>query len=148
MTTKIGWGTRVALLYGGFVAIIVILIVGSMRQDFDLVSKDYYAEEIAYQNTIDAGKNQSELSAPAFVTTDAGYVTVSFPQEFKNKDVKADLHFYSPVSASLDSKFSEHTSNGAIAVARKSLKNERYKLKIGWESEGKKYYQETEVDLK
>lgn len=148
MTTKIGWGTRVALLYGGFVAIIVILIVGSMRQDFDLVSKDYYAEEIAYQNTIDASSNQAALSAPATVAIGADHVTISLPQEFKDKVVNADLHFYSPISASLDRKFNEHTDNGDVVLMRGNLKNERYKLKMNWESEGKKYYQESDVDLK
>lgn len=148
MTTKIGWGTRIALLYGGFVAIIVILIVGSMRQDFDLVSKDYYAEEIAYQNTIDASKNQAGLSAPAYIITDPGYVTVTLPREFKSRVVTAALHFYSPVSTSLDKKFDLRTDNGEITVARNDLAKTAYKLKISWESEGKRYYQETAVDLK
>src|SRR5687767_9780108 len=129
MTTKIGWGTRVALLYGGFVAIIVILIVGSMRQDFDLVSKDYYAEEIAYQNTIDASKNQSALSRAALIAIGGDYITISLPQEFKHKVVSADLHFYSPVSASLDRKYTEHTNNGDIVITKGSLEKQRYKLK-------------------
>ena len=148
MTTKIGWGTRIALLYGGFITLIAILIVGSMRQDFDLVSKDYYAEEIAYQNTIDAGKNQAALSAPAAVAIEANTISILFPAEFKEKVVHADLHFYSPVSASLDRKFTMETGTGAVTLSRSELKKEHYKLKMNWESEGKKYYQETDIDLK
>ncbi|MBW7914094.1 MAG: FixH family protein [Taibaiella sp.] len=66
-TMKFGWGSRIALLYGGFVVLIAALVTGSMRQDFDLVADDYYQQEIAYQNVLDAGKNQSALSAPVRV---------------------------------------------------------------------------------
>jgi hypothetical protein len=147
MVTKLSWGTRIAMLYVGFVVLMIVLIVGSMRQSFDLVSKDYYAEEIAYQNTIDASRNQSELSAAALVDVQPEKVLITLPAEFKGREVKAELHFYSPVSASLDDRFKYSTVNGEIAVARKELKDVSYKLKMNWECEGKKYYQETDANL-
>ncbi len=147
MTTKFGWGARIVLLYLGFVALIIILVVSSMKQDFELVSKDYYAEEIAYQGTIDASKNQSELSAAAVVTVSAEYIDITLPHEFSNKVVRSELYFYSPVSASLDKMYQYNTENGSILIARKDMKNVRYKLKLSWVCEGEKYYQEMDVDL-
>lgn len=147
MTTKLSWGKRIAILYLGFVALIVILVTGSMRQSFDLVSKDYYAQEIAYQKTIDAGRNQAALSAPVTVIADAQNILISFPPEFENRVLNADLHFYSPVSASLDKKFSLSAEHSMLKVARADVPRANYKLKINWESEGKNYYQETEVNL-
>ena len=61
------WGARIALLYGGFVVLIVVLVTKSMREDFDLVSADYYNKELAYQNVIEAAKEQATLSEPVKV---------------------------------------------------------------------------------
>ena len=124
-----------------------ILVVGSMRQDFDLVSKDYYAQELAYQNTIDASKNQAALSAPVIIKAGAADVVVRFPAEFKEKIVKADLHFYSPVKAELDKNFTLTTENGYLNISRAALHNTNYKLRLSWESEGNKYFQETGLNL-
>lgn len=128
-------------------ALMAILVIGSMRQDFDLVSKDYYAQELAYQNTIDASKNQAALSAPVMVKAGAVDVVVRFPAEFKDKIVKADLHFYSPVKADLDKKFTLTTENGFLNIPRTTLHNTNYKLRISWESDGNKYFQETGLNL-
>ena len=76
---KIGWGWKIALLYGGFVLLISTMVIASNRQHFDLVSKNYYDAEIAYQKVIDAGKNQSALSAAITVHASATAVTIEFP---------------------------------------------------------------------
>jgi hypothetical protein len=144
---KLSWGTRIALLYGGFVALIATLVAGSMRQDFDLVSKDYYAQEIAYQKTIDAGKNQATLSAPVSISTTNEVVQIDFPQEFRDVVFTADLYFYAPVSASMDRKISRLVKNGKEIINRSELAVANYRLKISWESEGRKYYQESALNL-
>jgi hypothetical protein len=147
MTIKISWGKRIAILYVGFVAIIVTLVVGSMRQDFDLVSKDYYEQEIAYQSTLDAGKNQAALSGPIMLSIAGEQVTLKFPAEFSGRLVNADLHFYSPVRSSQDKKCRLRTENGVLSIPINELVASKYRVKISWDSEGTKYYQETLLDL-
>lgn len=147
MTVKLGWGARIAIIYGGFVVLIVTLVTGSMKQDFDLVSKDYYAKELAYQQQIDAGKNQSELSAPVQINVNSEFVNIEFPAEFADKVLTADIHFYSPVKTSLDKRFDKKIEGNKLTLARTELNNVFYKCKINWESDGKHYYQETDIDL-
>ena len=147
MTIKMNWGKRIAILYLGFVAVIITLVVSSMHQDFDLVAKDYYAQEIAYQNTIDAGKNQSLLSAAVTVDISGSELVVTFPREFNNKLLKADLHFYSPVKEAFDKKLSLNTATGRLSIARTALLKTNYRLRLSWECEGHKYFQETELNL-
>ena len=55
------WGTRIIIMYVGFVALIITLVVVSMRQQVDLVTPDYYAKELKYQTNIDKTKNYNEL---------------------------------------------------------------------------------------
>lgn len=145
---KMNWGARIAILYGGFVAIIVTLVVGSMHQSFDLVSPDYYSQEIKYQQVIDAGKNQAALSSPVSVHADQQNVVIQFPAEFLGKEVTGDIDFYSPVSASLDKHVPIQVSNNAMVIARNTLHTTSYNVKISWRADGKAYYQQTDLTLR
>ncbi len=147
MTTKLNWGKRVALLYIGFMALIVTLVAGSMRQKLDLVAPDYYAQEIAYQQTIDAGKNQSALSEPVRIRVDQTNVTIGFPVEFQGKETSVDIHFYSPANSSFDKKMKLETYNAEIVIARNVITKTNYKVKLSWMCDNKHYYQETPLNL-
>ncbi|MCB0700204.1 MAG: FixH family protein [Chitinophagaceae bacterium] len=144
---KFGWGGRIAILYGGFVVLIATLVIGSMRQDFDLVADDYYQQEIEYQNVLDAGKNQSELSNPAAIHANESAVTIEFPQEFDEQLITGSVHFYSPVEDAWDKTMAMNNVQKTFIVSRAELQNTNYKIKLNWEANGKKYYQESEITL-
>lgn len=144
-TVKLGWGGRIAMLYIGFVILILILVVNSMRQNFDLVAPDYYQQEIAYQGTIDAGKNQSLLSSPVRISVNDNSAVILFPEEFKGKDIRGTVHFYSPVNAALDREIKIETANNYMTIPKGELADTHYIVKINWMSEGKNYYQESKV---
>ncbi|HRO41591.1 MAG TPA: FixH family protein [Flavipsychrobacter sp.] len=146
-TMKISWGTRVAVLYGGFVVLMVTLVTLAMKQDFQLVSKDYYQKEIQYQEVIDAGKNQATLSAPVVFKANSEAVTIALPEEFAEKIVTGNVEFYAPVDAKFDAKFALQLESNSMSIPRTSLHPTKYQVKINWEAEGKKYYQETTLNL-
>ncbi|HEY9178367.1 MAG TPA: FixH family protein [Flavipsychrobacter sp.] len=146
-TMKFGWGSRIALLYGGFVVLIAGLVTGSMRQDFDLVADNYYQQEIAYQNVLDAGKNQAALSAPVRVYANETAVMIEFPADFTDQLINGDVHFYSPIEASWDKEIKLNNVLSSITIPRSELKNTRYKVKINWTANEKTYYQESEITL-
>jgi nitrogen fixation protein FixH len=145
---KIGWGTRIAFLYGGFVLIIAALVIGSMRQNYDLVSADYYQQELEYQKTIDAGKNQAALSSPVHLHANESNVMLKFPAEFEGKVLEGKVQFYSPVDASLDKSFELAAENNSMFISRSKLNKAAYKVKINWQEGGKGYYQESAINLK
>ncbi len=144
---KIGWGWKIALMYGGFVVLIMALVIASSRQHFDLVSKNYYDAELGYQKVIDAGKNQSALSAAINVHANATAVSLDLPPEFSGKQVSGDIEFYSPVNAEWDRNFKISAQNNSITINRSSLQNTKYVIKINCVVEGKSYYQESEILL-
>ncbi|WP_165836457.1 FixH family protein [Taibaiella soli] len=144
---RISWGYKIALLYCSFVALMIVLVVKSMHQKIDLVSKDYYAEELAFQKQIDAGKNQSALSAAIGIHADAQNVVIEFPSEFKNESIQGKVHFYAPANADFDKDIPLATANNICMIPRSLLQHTRYSLKINWEAAGKKYYQETDLNL-
>lgn len=142
---KISWGWKIALLYCGFVGMIISLIVACSHQHFDLVSKDYYEQELVYQDVLDAGKNQSGLSAPASIHANESTVTIDFPYEFKGKVLSGDIRFYSPVNAKWDHAVKISTQDNSVTVSRNDLRNTRYTIKISYVVDGKNYYQESDI---
>jgi len=146
-TFKLGWGGRIAVLYGGFVILIATLVTGAMRQDFDLVADDYYQQEIAYQDVLDAGKNQSALTTAVLVSADERAITIEFPADFNGQMINGSVHFYSPIDSKWDKQLALENVQNSITVARSELRNTTYMVKISWEANTKKYYQESEITL-
>lgn len=144
---KISWGWKVTALYVGFAGMIIALVVASMRQDFDLVSQNYYEEEIKYQDVIDAGRNQSQLSAPMMIHASRDEVIIEFPDELRSEGVAGTVRFYSPVNASWDRSYKLDVRDGRMVVSRADLEKTRYVVKIRCAMGGDSYYQESEIQL-
>lgn len=144
---KIGWGWKIAVLYSGFAAMIVLLVVLSTRQHFDLVSTDYYKDEIAYQKVLDASHNQAGLAGSLDVHANGQSVTIEFPAEFKDKVVHGDVTFYSAVNQEWDRSFPISANHNSMAIPREKLKNTSYTVKVTYSVDGKDYYQESHLYL-
>ncbi len=146
-TMKINWGIRIAVLYSGFVILMVTLVTLSMREDFQLVSGDYYQKELRYQEIIDAGKNQAALSRPVILDADASEVAILMPEEFSGRQVKGNIEFFAASDAKRDAVFELDIAGNRQTISRERLYPTHYQVKINWEADGKKYYQETALNL-
>lgn len=144
---KLNWGARIALLYGSFMALIIALVVGSMKQNTNLVADDYYQQELVYQELIDASKNQATLSRPLAIRTEKEQVHIDFPEEMTAAMKTGNVYFYSPINKLWDHKVDFNNSDALVTVPREKLVNTRYVVKVDWEVDGKRYYQESEVTL-
>ena len=58
---KLSWGYKIAFVYIIFVAGIGFLVFKASSQKFDLVTKDYYDQELKYQEVIDQAANTAML---------------------------------------------------------------------------------------
>lgn len=144
---RLNWGMKIAVLYGGFVALIMTLVIASSKQNVDLVANDYYEQELAYQDVINASKNQATLSKPLSIHADEQVLTIDFPKEHAVNEIKGSIHFYSPINEKWDKKVDIDTKTGSVVVARAELMNTRYKVKVNWKADSKDYYQESEITL-
>ena len=118
-----------------------------MRQKVDLVSGDYYAEELVFQKKIDAGKNQASLVGTLDVHANEKAVFITFPKEFSDKKLTGRVLFYSPVNSDWDKTYYIVEKGNSFEVDRSQLQNTKYTLKINYSVDGKSYYQETEIQL-
>lgn len=140
---KINWGYKIAIVYLGFVALIITLVVVSMNQQVDLVSKDYYAKELAYQARIDKQHNTAALATSVECKVTGEGVLFRIPEEQSGKKITGSIYSYCPSDARSD--FTEVLS--VDEAGRQLLPLSRYhaglyKVQIDWSDGEKDFYAE------
>ncbi|HPH25162.1 MAG TPA: FixH family protein [Chitinophagaceae bacterium] len=139
------WGNKLVGVFIVFIALIGTLVYKSINSSFDLVSKDYYKDELRYQETIDAQKSAAQFSAIEVAQNNEA-VTIQFPEEIKDKKVDGEIWFYSNADASKDIKFKiEVDNNGLMQIAKSQLIKTKYTVKINWQIATTNYYSEKSI---
>ena len=142
---KLSWGYKILLVYVIFIIGMGFLVFKASSQKFDLVTKDYYDQELKYQNIIDQSANTAKLSSPLVVERSVGGLTVNFPPEMKGKQKSIDFYLYFPADAKRDfRKLITIIDNGFTQPLPEAMRG-RYELKLSWEVEGVKYYFEKKL---
>lgn len=143
----INWGWKIAAGYTGFATLIICLVIASSHQKIDLVSPDYYKDEIAYQNVLDASRNQANLAGTLSIHANSKEVVIEFPTEFNKKIVTGNVIFYSAANKDWDKNVSINTGDNKIVIPRSDLRPTIYQIKISYTVDGKNFYYQTEIDL-
>lgn len=142
---KLSWGYKIMFVYIAFVAGMGFLVFKASSQKFDLVTKDYYDQELKYQQVIDQAANSSRLSAPVTVDRKEGEIKISFPDEMKNKKKTVDFYLYYAADAKKDFRKSFELNENVLAQALPVGMKGMYELKLTWEAEGVEYYFEQKL---
>ena len=142
---KLSWGYKIMFVYTAFVAGIGFLAFKANNEKFDLVTKDYYDQELKYQQVIDQAANSSRLSVPVSIERKEGELKISFPDEMKNKKKLVDFYLYYAADAKKDFRKSFELNENELAQALPAGMKGMYELKLSWEAEGVKYYFEQKL---
>ncbi|MDP2336160.1 MAG: FixH family protein [Bacteroidota bacterium] len=146
MKIKFNWGTGIVIALIVMISGMIFLVSIAVRQDYDLVDKDYYQKSINYQQHIEEVGNTERLAEKVQLELSADSLKLIFPKLTNVQDYSGEIHFYSPVEekrdlilhVKLDSVYSQ-------SIDLKSLKSGRYQVKIDWIANKGSYYQEEEI---
>lgn len=138
------WGTRIALLYIGFVLMIATLIVRSTMENTDLVSKDYYDQELRFQEQIDGTEALLNSGQKPTVNTVNERIVVQLPPSI-SQSPEGKIVFYRPDNAKLDEVFELNTSYSEYD--RQQFAAGAYNVRLQWKSGGEDYFFETTLYL-
>ncbi|AFD06481.1 FixH family protein [Solitalea canadensis] len=143
---KLGWGTITALFYCSFVVFMLGLVYLAMREKFELVTPNYYAEELKYQHKIDAAKNANQLSEMTDIQIVNKSVTINLPKEFDGKVVTGQIYFFRPSDGTKDLKVElKPDDSGKQVITNSSFIKGLYKIKLDWKCDGKDYFLEQNI---
>jgi hypothetical protein len=139
---KISWSYKITFLYLSFVTGILFLVYKAANEDYDLVTEQYYEAELKYQDVIDQKERVAKLSAPLQIKSSVDNISVQFPKEFSNKQIKGELYLYRPSDDQQDIRKRFTTSEAFYETAFGCDLSGLYEIKLSWESEGKTYFYE------
>jgi len=139
---KINWGTGIVLAFIGFIGFILFFVVKMSMDDranHDLVTDEYYKEELAYQKEIDAEKNANNLSSKLAIKKTPEGLMVLFPDNINTEKIKGTVSLYRPSNKHLDFDLPISLSNSQLLIPDKRLLDGRWDIKIAWEYYDKPY---------
>ena len=124
------------------------LVSIAIRQDYDLVDKDYYQKSVNYQQHIEEIRNTEGLAQKIQFELTTDSLKIQFPELTEHTGYSGEIHFYSPVQESRDLKLPvKIDASFAQKVDLKTLKPGRYQVKIDWSANKISYYQEEEISI-
>lgn len=137
------WGHKIIIVFIIFAAGIITLVTKSMRTKIDMVTKDYYGEELKYQDVIDGKQNARSLSAPVLIAQQAEGIAVTFPRELHGSTLTGNIKFYRPSDEAMDIEMPLLLNDeGKQLINRQLFSKGNYQVKVQWQSKGKPFYQE------
>lgn len=141
------WSIRITLLYLGFVALIVSLVIISSRNGEELVAKDYYAQELQYQNRIDAMNNEAALTDGLSYSVSDKFILFSAPESLSASAITGEIYFFCPAHSSNDLKLPILFKNGIQEISKSLLKPGVYNVKVDYSANNKNYFHEGVVTI-
>jgi len=128
------------ILFAFFIGTLVVLCV---REDISLVSKDYYKEELAFQEQIQRMNNTLKLTQkPIIKLIDQTKIQVEWGDSLKIE--KGNLKLFCPSNSTMDEQFKLEPSTSQTFDIQ-SLQKGMYRVKLLWMMNGKEYYYEEEI---
>ena len=142
------WGNKLLITFVVFGGGMFYLVYRSVTTNFELVDKDYYKNELRYQDVIDGVKRANALNDVVKLTPTVKGLELQLPAEMKDQKVAGTVHFYCAYDALKDRKFELNTdATGMQVLNAKLIASGNYTVKINWNAGGEEYYTEKSISL-
>jgi hypothetical protein len=140
------WGKWIIICFILFTVFIATLVTVCMRQDVSLVSKDYYQEELAYQDQLARVNNANRLSERPVIQKNGDFLEVNFSNF--NVVRNAELKLFRPSDAAMDKIFTlETTTKTTQSFSIADLEKGMYRARMLWKMNDKEYFIETIINI-
>lgn len=128
-------------------AILVLVMVGiSFRQNINLVSKEYYKQELVYQDQIERVANTEALPVKPVIEVNTSEVIVYY-SDLARVD-KGMLKLFRPSDEHLDQTFQfTAVEDSVLRLLLKPPVPGLYRVQLLWSMDDKEYYLEMPVNL-
>ncbi|HQV78088.1 MAG TPA: FixH family protein [Chitinophagales bacterium] len=140
------WGYKILIGFSLFVFSIIGMVTVAMRENVDVLDKDYYSRELAYQSVIDGKNNLNLLTEKVIVQSNDTFVSIRIPAEAVANISEGKIRFIRSSDATKDVEIplmvsENNTQNIPISKFIKGI----YRLQLSWKSMDKNYYYEKDV---
>ncbi len=144
----INWGVKITIVYSGFVVLITSMVLISSSHKVDLVAKDYYEQELNYQQKIDALTREKQLKETIDYRLTASGILLHASPTGISANFKGEVLFFRPSDPSMDVKQKLcFDSEGDQLIPKTALHKGVYKMCLSWENNSVTYYKESIITI-
>ncbi len=145
---KFNWGTGVIVAFVLFISFIMYFVISmntNKKYDHDLVTEEYYQQELEYQNDIDKEKKATGLKENIQWKKSDNGIVIIFPNDLDFKEVSGKVFLYRPSNKQLDFETAISLSDYNLLIPDKRLLDGRWNIKVDWQYKGKSYLYKKEI---
>lgn len=141
------WGYKIALVYLGFVALIITMVFRTCGEKTDLEYSDYYQREVNYQTQINSSTALINSGLQPEVIVSSAQVEIQIPDSLCAEPFRGTVELHRTNDAALDVACElSSIQQGAIVPIGKLVAG-LYDVRLNWSSNGSTYYYETTVTI-
>lgn len=139
---KSWWPIGIVSVFVMFISWIATFIGIAVTNSMDLVSENYYADEVQFQQRIDSTKRAGATTGLEIdFNAEKDLVTLQLPEEHRGKAVTGKLKLYRPDNAKLDHEVGlAATAQGQQFLSVKDLEKGNWKVEASWTAAGETFY--------
>ncbi len=145
---KFNWGTGIVLAFIGFISFIMYFVISmntNEKYQHDLVTEDYYQQELEFQNDIDKETNSKNLAENITWTKTSDGLMITFPESLNINNITGKVFLYRPSNKQLDFETTISLSNYNLLIPDKRLLDGRWNIKIDWQYNGNMYLYKKDI---
>ena len=142
MKVKLNWPTGIILALLSFIIFILSFVYKATfvpEYDHQLVSDEYYNDELNYQQEIDKLKRASELIENISIKKIATGLLIKFPTDIDSKQIQGAISFKRLSNHKLDFSLPIALTSNQFLLKDEKLVEGRWDIKIEWQVEEKTY---------
>lgn len=142
------WGHAAIAIPVTIVVVFTTVLIRSMADEHktELVTDDYYAKEIAFQEQIDQSKNAAGLNSELSWASNRDYFTLQLSGDFVPENVHGSVLVFRPSDSKLDFTVDlKLDSNARQNFSFDKFKKGKYQVQVNWVVDGTDCYLEKNI---
>lgn len=137
MKMKMNWGTGVVIAMILFMAFILSFVYKSVvmkEYQHELMSEDYYRDELHYQEEIDKINNASELEENVKIIRSENGILIEFPKGLDSDQITGKISLLRPSNKKLDLIVDIALKSSKQLIQEDQLVSGKYLVIIDWKN--------------
>ncbi|KAA0127870.1 nitrogen fixation protein FixH [Chryseobacterium sp. SN22] len=129
------WGHGVFIALAAFIIFILsmLFLFPNGQKNSEMVTDNYYEEELKYQDVIDAKKRADKLQEKPVYSQDKAGIKITFPQDYNNSNTTVKFVLNRTDDQNLDvHKAVQLDANRSFIIPSQVLKMGNYTLRLSW----------------
>jgi len=144
---KFNWGTGIFIFLALFLLGCAIFIIFAIRQDVNLVHKNYYEKGVDYTEQMDVNARSVEFKNAISTGLQNDIFFIDINESLAAQIDSGNVLLFRPSNSKDDISIPLDKLAKTVTVPKRELLNGRYILKLTWYSEGVRYEVDKPVNI-